>query len=88
MNSPIPALILILNTLLATFFSFSCYIFCDNDEVKSFIGRNPFLCMIVWPLFALYLVICVIKGVLVLTFRAACDIFTLVSELYKSLRGQ
>lgn len=88
MNSPIPIFILIVNTILSLFFSFWCYVICDNKEVKFFIERNPFLCMIVWPLFALYLVICIIKDFLLLTFRAVCDTFTVVSELYKSLRGQ
>lgn len=88
MDSPIPALILIINTVLSLFFSFWCYAVCNNNEIKFFIGRNPFLCMIVWPLFALYLMICLIKGVLVLIFWATCDILNLVSELYKSLRSQ
>lgn len=87
MNPPTLAFILITNTFFSLIFSFSCYVICGNDEVKYFIERNPFLCMVVWPLFALYLVACIIKGILVLTFRATCDIFALVSELYKSLRS-
>lgn len=87
MNSPIPIFILIANTFFSLIFSFSCYAICGNNEVKYFIERKPFLCMIVWPLFALYLVACIIKGILVLTFRATCDIFALASELYKSLRS-
>lgn len=61
------------------------YGICNNPEVRRFIIDKPPICILIWPLFLLFITIYLIKFLCLYVFESIKEIIFIAKELFKSL---
>lgn len=82
---PLIAACFIAYVVLGTVNSFLCYGMCNNPEVKRFIIDKPPICILIWPLFLMFIIVYLVKFLCLYVFESIKEIIFIAKELFKSL---
>ncbi len=79
---PFVALLIIAYVLAGFISSVFCYAICNNPEVRRFIADKPPICLLIWPIFMIFIILFLIKFLLTYIFKSVKEILFITKELF------
>jgi len=61
-----------------------CYGMCNNPEVRRFIIDKPPICLLIWPIFMIFIITFLIKFWFLYIVKSIKEILFITKELFKS----
>jgi hypothetical protein len=62
--------------------SFFCYAICNNPEVRRFILDKYPICLLIWPIFMIFIIVFLTKFLLTYIFKSIKEILFITKELF------